>query len=95
LFSDALVNATVGNPVWISARAVNGSQEVVTNPYIFASLNQLPQLDNADIGGCTQFYCNYVNVIQFNVSEVRDQATGRDILYCFCFLALVNHLDKV
>jgi len=63
------VNATVAQQVWVNARAVNGSQETVVNPIVMASLNQLPQFGDADIGACTQFYCQYVNVIQFNVSE--------------------------
>jgi len=63
------INATINNPVWVSVRRVNGTFTDVVNPYIFASLNQLPSVNNADIGGCNQFYCQYVNVIKFNVSE--------------------------
>jgi len=63
------INATTKNPVWVSVRRINGTQMNVVNPLIFASLNQIPTLTNADIGGCNQFYCDLVNVIHFNVTE--------------------------
>jgi len=63
------VNATVNNPVWVNVRRVNSTFTNVVNPLIFASMNQIPSVGNADIGGCNQFYCDYVNVIKFNVSE--------------------------
>jgi len=63
------INATVKSGVWISVRRINGTQMNVVNPLIFASLNQLPQPNDADIGGCNQFYCDLVNVIHFNVTE--------------------------
>jgi len=55
---------TSKNPVWVNAQSYNGS----VNPRIFASLSQLPTYNNADIGGCTQFYCDVVNVIHFNAT---------------------------
>jgi hypothetical protein len=63
------VNASVNNPVWVNVRRVNQTFTNVENPLIFASLNQLPLPNNADIGGCNQYYCDYVNVIRFNVTQ--------------------------
>jgi len=63
------INASIGSPVWASVRRVNGTAEFVVNPWIFASLNQLPTPASADIGGCNQYFCDYVNTIHFNVTQ--------------------------
>lgn len=64
------VDASTALPVWASVRGVNGTLKNVPNPLIFASWNQLPQANNADVTVCNQYYCDLVNSINFNVSGV-------------------------
>lgn len=63
------IDASTAVPVWASVRSVNGTMTNVVNPLIFASMNQLPQADNADVTVCNQYYCDLVNAINFNVSN--------------------------
>lgn len=63
------LDASSSVAVWASVRGVNGTLTNVVNPLIFASLNQLPQADNADVTVCNQYYCDLVNAINFNVSS--------------------------
>jgi len=63
------LNASMTMPVWASVRGFNGSNPDVQNPYIFASRNQLPQRENADVTFCNEGYCDMVNIINFNVFE--------------------------
>jgi len=58
------VNVSQQVPLWFSVRSQNGTH----NPVIFASRDQLPQNNNADLQGCNQQFCDTVSSIRLNVT---------------------------